>query len=108
MSLGAHFSKKPKKDDFVWSRSKIEGLLIHENRLEDIMEKEHLEKRFGVLAVEKGYVTPYQVIEALKIQVTEDMEKSKHRPIGVILSEQGLLTTSQLIDVLESMGKSLP
>jgi hypothetical protein len=72
------------------------------------MEKEHLEKRFGVLAVEKGYVTPDQVIEALRIQVTEDMEKSKHRPIGVILSEQGLITPSQLIDVLVSMGKNLP
>jgi len=70
------------------------------------MEKEHLEKRFGVLAVEKGYVTPDQVVEALKIQVMEDVEKGKHRPIGVVLLGQGLITTSQLIDVLEAMGKS--
>jgi len=70
------------------------------------MEKEHLEKRFGVLAVEKGYITPDDVIEALKIQVMEDMEKGKHRPIGVVLLEQRLITTSQLIDVLEAMGKS--
>ena len=78
--------------------------------LEDIMEtekeKEHLEKRFGVLAVEKGYVTPDEVIEALKIQVMEDVEKGNHRPIGVILLEKGLITTSQLIDVLEIMGKN--
>jgi len=70
------------------------------------MQKEHLEKRFGVLAVEKGFVTPDQVVEALRIQVMEDMEKGKHRAIGVILLEQGLITTSQLIDVLEAMGKN--
>jgi hypothetical protein len=70
------------------------------------METEHLEKRFGVWAVEKGYVTPDAIIEALKIQVMEDVEKGKHRPIGVILLEQGLITTSQLIDVLEAMGKN--
>ena len=69
------------------------------------MEKEHLEKRFGVLAVGKGYVTPDEVIEALRIQVMEDVEKGKHRPIGVVLLEQGLITTSQLIDVLEAMEK---
>jgi len=71
------------------------------------MEKEHLEKRFGVLAVEKGYVTPDQVIEGLKIQVMEDMEKQKHRPIGIILMEKGLITSEQLMDVLEAMGKNL-
>jgi hypothetical protein len=70
------------------------------------MEAEHHEKRFGVWAVEKGYVTPDEVIEALKIQVMEDVEKGKHRPIGVVLLEQGFITTSQLIDVLEAMGKN--
>ena len=70
------------------------------------METEHLEKRFGVWAVEKGYVTPDDIVEALKIQVMEDVEKGKHRAIGVILLEQGLITTSQLIDVLQAMGKN--
>jgi hypothetical protein len=70
------------------------------------METEHLEKRFGVWAVEKGYVTPDEIIEALKIQVMEDVEKGKHRAIGVILLERGLITTSQLIDVLKAMGKN--
>lgn len=70
------------------------------------MEKEHHEKRFGVLAVEKGYVTADQVIEGLKIQVMEDVEKGRHRLIGVILLEQGFITTAQLIDVLEAMGKN--
>ena len=72
------------------------------------METEHLEKRFGVLAVEKGLVTADQVIEALKIQVMEDIEKGQHRLIGRILLEQGLITLSQIDDLLDSLGKNLP
>ena len=72
------------------------------------METEHLEKRFGVLAVEKGFVTADQVIEALRIEVMEDIEKGRHRVIGRILLEQGLMTLPQIDDVLESMGKGLP
>lgn len=72
------------------------------------METEHLEKRFGILAVEKGFVTADQVIEALKTQVIEDLEKGKHRLIGRILLEKGLITLSQIDSVLESIGKSLP
>jgi hypothetical protein len=72
------------------------------------METEHLEKRFGIFAVEKGFVTADQVIEALKTQVIEDLEKGRHRLIGRILLEKGLITLSQIDSVLESIGKSLP
>jgi hypothetical protein len=53
-------------------------------------------------------VRPDQVIEALRIQVTEDIDKGEHRLIGRILLEQGLLTLSQIDEVLHSMGKNLP
>jgi hypothetical protein len=72
------------------------------------METAHLEKRFGILAVEKGFITADQVIEALRIQVMEDIEKGKHRLIGRILLEQGLITLSQIEELLDSLGKNLP
>ena len=72
------------------------------------METAHLEKRFGILAVEKGFITADQVIEALRIQVMEDIEKGKHRLIGRILLEQGLITLSQIEGLLDSLGKNLP
>ena len=72
------------------------------------METQHLEKRFGVLAVEKGFITAEQVVDALRIQVMEDIEKGKHRLIGRILLEQGLITLSRIDDVLKSLGKNLP
>ncbi len=72
------------------------------------METEHLDRRFGVSALEKGFVTADQIVEAFRIQVMEDIEKGKHRLIGRILLEQGLLTFSQIGEVLASMGKNLP
>jgi hypothetical protein len=72
------------------------------------MEMDHLEKRFGVLAVEREFITANQLIEAMRIQVMEDIEKGKHRLVGRILLEEGFITLSQIDDVLKSMGKNLP
>ena len=72
------------------------------------METEHLEKRFGVIAIEKGYVSAEQFVEALKIQVMDDINKGKHRLIGRILMEQGIMTLEQIDQVLEVIGKGMP
>jgi hypothetical protein len=72
------------------------------------METVHLEKRFGVLAVEKRFITANQLIDAMRIQVMEDIEKGRHRLVGRILLEEGFITLSQIDDVLKSMGKNLP
>lgn len=72
------------------------------------METEHLEKRFGVIAIEEGYCTAEQFIEALKIQLLEDFNKGKHRLIGRILLEQKIMTLEQINQVLAVLGKGLP
>ena len=61
---------------------------------------EYDEKRFGVIAVERGFVTIEQVAEAMKVQIIEDMGKGIHRLIGAILLDQGLINTRQLNEVL--------
>jgi len=72
------------------------------------METEHLEKRFGVIAIEKGYVSAEQFVEALKVQVMDDINKGKHRLIGRILLEQRIMTIEQIDTVLEVIGKGMP
>ena len=67
------------------------------------MTTQHFEKRFGIMAVEKGFVTPEQVLEAIEIQVKENMEQKKHRFIGMVLVEQGYMRHSQIQEVLKSM-----
>ena len=68
------------------------------------MDIEHLEKRFGVTAVDKGFITSDHVVEALTIQVAEDLSIGRHRPIGRILLENELITLQQVEEVLETMG----
>jgi len=61
--------------------------------------------RFGMMAVKKGFVTPEDVVEALKIQESEECSTGNRRPIGRILSNEGHITLQQVGEVLKSMGK---
>ena len=59
-----------------------------------------LEKRFGIVAVEKDFITADQFVDALRIQVMEEIEEGKHRLVGAILLEQGFIGHSELEEVL--------
>ena len=67
------------------------------------MKIDHLEKRFGMIAVEKKFITLEQLFEAMKIQIAEDLSIGNHRLIGKILLEQENINLSQLEEVLDSM-----
>jgi hypothetical protein len=71
----------------------------------DKAKKIHLdEKRFGVVAVEQGFITRDQLFEALKAQVDEDLDWGRHRRLGEILHQQGVMTREQIDKVLETLG----
>ena len=61
------------------------------------------QKRFGLIAVEKGFITADQLVDAFKIQVMEEIEKGKHRLIGAILYEQGFISMAQIDEVVEDL-----
>jgi len=63
-------------------------------------------KRFGTIAVEKGFISDRQLMEAIKIQSCDDMEGREHRLVGTILFEQGYMNAKQVDDVLRSMAVS--
>ena len=69
--------------------------------------KEH-EKRFGLIAVGKGFITLEQLIEAIKTQVEEDVKGAGHRLIGEILVDMGAMDGPQVIDVLNAVDKRDP
>jgi hypothetical protein len=68
------------------------------------MPVEKLDKRFGTVAMEKGFVEPEHMFEAMKIQILENLEGTEHRLIGQILWEKGYITTEQIDEVVKSMG----
>ena len=67
------------------------------------MATEQIEKRFGVIALKKGFVTSGQVIGAMEIQVVEDIAGREHRRLGEIMVEQRFMEKSQVEEVLKTM-----
>lgn len=51
------------------------------------------EIRFGTIAVEKGFVTPAQLGQAVSIQMNKALLGEKPRLIGEILVEMGFMKT---------------
>lgn len=64
---------------------------------------EHYEKQFGIIAIEKGYISAENLIETLKLQVEEEIENKTHRLIGEILLDKGYITPTQIQDVLDGI-----
>ena len=69
------------------------------------MGNEYLTYRFGFMAVKKGFATPDLVSKALEVQFVENVAVKKHRLIGEILVDMGLMETSQVNKVLASMSE---
>jgi flagellar basal body P-ring protein FlgI len=77
--------------------------MAHENSNID-----HYEKQFGIIAIEKGYITSEMLIEGLKIQVEEEIEFHTHRLIGEILMEKDYITAMQIQEILNTIFKHKP
>ncbi len=68
------------------------------------MSYHQLEKRFGITAVEIGFITETQLHEAMTIQLNEDLHGMEHRLIGQILLEKGYISNARIREVLRQMG----
>lgn len=60
-------------------------------------------KRFGAIAMEKGFITLEQLVEALTAQIREEAASGSHRLIGTILFEQDALTGPELQQVVDEV-----
>lgn len=67
----------------------------------------NLQKRFGSIAVEMGFITTEQLVEALETQARENIQSGRHRLIGRILVDKGYLTESQLDQVVEAISNTV-
>jgi hypothetical protein len=61
-----------------------------------------------MIAIDKGFITPRQLLDALEIQIIENVEKGTHRPIGQILLEQGKMTVEQVEEILADIPAFFP
>ncbi|UCF95433.1 MAG: hypothetical protein JSW39_15225 [Desulfobacterales bacterium] len=72
-----------------------------------MMKEKKGEKRFGCIAVEKGFIAPDQLVQALEIQARENVEQGTHRLLGQILADMGLLSQDQVEEILETMSQAM-
>lgn len=77
-------------------------LVLRQEAAEMSMKK--FDKRFGMMAIKKGYIAFEQAYEALSTQVAEELDSAKRRPLGEILHEKGYMTPDQIDGVLAAMG----
>ena len=61
--------------------------------------------RFGMLAVEMGFVTVEQVREGMAEQVDDDIVHKSHRLLGTIFVDKGWMTFREVEVVLERLFK---
>ena len=69
--------------------------------------KKHYQKRFGTIAVDKGFIDEEQFVRALEIQANENVTEGKHRLLGQIFVDEGLLTEAQVDEILETMSQRI-
>jgi hypothetical protein len=69
------------------------------------MNREEISKRYGVKAVERGFITLDQLLMAINIQILENLEKGEHRRIGRVLEELGIISPSKIMmpDAIEEV-----
>jgi len=61
------------------------------------------ERRFGYIAIEKRFINPKQLVEAMDIQITEETKNGKHLFIGEILLDLNYITLEHIEEVLVTL-----
>ena len=88
-------------DDFLLKPFDIFQL---KGKMGKFLDVKMMDRRFGIVAVEKGFITPDELVQVLGIQVRENIAEGKHRRIGDILLERELITSEQIEEVLGSLS----
>ena len=74
-----------------------------EKPLKRAMDTDLPQRRFGFIAIEKGFIKADQLWEALIKQRAQETGKAERRPLGMILKDLGYLSVSQIDEVLQTL-----
>jgi len=69
------------------------------------MSEDTLAKRFGDIAIQKKFITKNQLLEAMTVQIENQLEGAEHKLIGAILIELMYMSEDQVNEVVETMSK---
>jgi len=74
--------------------------------LDESKNTSHYEKRFGLIAVEKGFISQEDLIHALTVQVREDIENGSHRLIGELFFDLKMMSENEIEDVVKEITRA--
>ena len=72
-----------------------------EKSLKRAIEVDLPQRRFGFVAIEKGFIKVDQLYEALVKQRAQETGRAERMPLGMILKDMGYLSVSQIDEVLQ-------
>jgi len=75
-------------------------------RKSDLTVSDDFCRRFGAVAVRKGFVTLEQVKQAMSDQLEDDAAGREHRLLGSILYDHGYMTEDQIEMVLAEIRRT--
>jgi len=61
------------------------------------------QRRFGFIAIEKGFIKADQLYEALMRQRAQETGGTERRLLGMILKDLGYLSVSQINEILQTL-----
>jgi hypothetical protein len=61
------------------------------------------QRRFGLIAIEKGFIKADHLYEALMRQRAQETGGAERRPLGMILKDLGYLSVSQIEEILQTL-----
>ena len=67
------------------------------------MPYEKIRKRFGSLSIKKGFITKAQFLEAMAVQIENELEGTEPELIGSVLFKLGYMTAEQIDEVVENI-----
>ncbi len=71
--------------------------------LDETKKVAHYEKRFGLIAIEKRFITQEELIHALTTQVREDIEYGTHRLVGELFFDLKIMEKNQIEEVVKEI-----
>ena len=71
--------------------------------LDETKKSAHYEKRFGIIAIEKGFITQEDLILALTTQIREDIEYGAHRLVGELFFDLKIMDENQIDEVVKEI-----
>ena len=61
------------------------------------------QRRFGLIAIEKGFIKADHLYEALMRQRAQETGGAERRPLGMILKDLGYLSVSRIDEILQTL-----